>query len=244
MAKKLLIDGMLNIFLVSVAVMLVGCAGGISIVPMSVKIQNADRKVELARMIVVSRDLEPEKRRKLLTDKRTLYDEAIALYTECAVTDKYNQRAHFRIAEIYKSPYHEVKLILSDSTNKKGLSEFPARTSDELWDLSVEHYQIAVDLAPTGYLGSRSKGSISDIRKSRNQIQESLRVYRNQLSGDDDRAKQTQDAAAQALYDIGESYMKLGNYREAIDSYEKLAAEFPDHELAPRSQFKVGNVYF
>ena len=51
-AKKLLIDGMLNIFLVSVAVMLVGCAGGISIVPMSVKIQNADRKVELARMIV------------------------------------------------------------------------------------------------------------------------------------------------------------------------------------------------
>ena len=74
-----------------------------------------------------------------------------------------------------------MKLILSDSTNKKGLSEFPARTSDELWDLSVEHYQTAVDLAPTGYLGSRSKGSISDIRKSRNQIQESLRVYRNQF---------------------------------------------------------------
>jgi tetratricopeptide (TPR) repeat protein len=243
-AKKLLTVGILNVLMVYVVVMLIGCAGGISVVPLSVKIQNADRKVEAAGMIAISNDLEPKKRRELLADKRTLYDGAIALYTECAVTDKYNQRAHFRIAEIYKSPYHEVKLILSDSTNKKGLSEFPARTSDELWDLSVEHYQTAVDLAPTGYLGSRSKGSISDIRKSRNQIQESLRVYRNQLSGDDDRAKQTQDAAAQALYDIGESYMKLGNYREAIDSYEKLAAEFPDHELAPRSQFKVGNVYF
>ena len=123
-AKKLLIDGMLNIFLVSVAVMLVGCAGGISVVPMSVKIQNADRKVELARMIVVSRDLEPEKRRELLTDKRTLYDKAIALYIECSASGKYNQRAHFRIAEIYKSPYHEVKLILSNSTGKKGLDKF------------------------------------------------------------------------------------------------------------------------
>ena len=243
-AKKLLIDGMLNIFLVSIAVMLVGCAGGISIVPMSVKIQNADRKVELARMISVSRDLEPEKRRELLTDKRTLYDKAIALYIECSASGKYNQRAHFRIAEIYKSPYHEVKLILSDSAGKKGLDKFPARTSNELWDLAVEHYQTAIDLAPTGYLGSRSKGSISDIRKSRRTIQDQLRLYRNQLKGDDERAKQTQDFAAQALYDIGESYMTLGNYLEAIGSYEKLVAEFPDHDLAPRSQFKVGNVYF
>ncbi|HIO07239.1 TPA: tetratricopeptide repeat protein, partial [Candidatus Poribacteria bacterium] len=229
-AKKLLIDGMLNIFLVSIAVMLVGCAGGISVVPMSVKIQNADRKVELARMISVSRDLEPEKRRELLTDKRTLYDKAIALYIECSASGKYNQRAHFRIAEIYKSPYHEVKLILSDSTGKKGLDKFPARTSDELWDLAVEHYQAAVDLAPTGYLGSRSKGSISDIRKSRRTIQDQLRLYRNQLKGDDERAKQTQDFAAQALYDIGEAYMTLGNYLEAIGSYEKLVAEFPDHD--------------
>lgn len=195
-------------------------------------------------MVVISKDLEPKKRRELLADKRTLYDEAIALYIDCAASDKYNQRSHFQIAQIYKSPYHEVKLILSDLTDETGASKFPARTSDELWDLAVEHYQIAVDLGPTGYLGSRSKGNISDIRKSRTAIQENLRTYRNQLAGDDERAKQTQGDAAQALYNIGESYMKLGNYREAIGSYEKLAAEFADHELAPRSQFKVGNVYF
>ncbi|MEC7866381.1 MAG: hypothetical protein VYE00_01950, partial [Candidatus Poribacteria bacterium] len=115
MAKKLLTISILNVLMVYVVVMLIGCAGGISVVPLSVKIQNADRKVEAAGMIAISNDLEPEKRRELLADKRTLYDDAIALYIECAVTDKYNQRAHFRIAEIYKSPYHEVKLILSDS---------------------------------------------------------------------------------------------------------------------------------
>ena len=244
MAKKLSTVGILNVLMVYAVVMLIGCAGGISVVPLSVKVQNADRKVEAAAMVVISNDLKPEKKRELLADKRTLYDEAIALYIECAASNKYNQRAHFQIAQIYKSPYHEVKLVLSESGDKAESTRFPPRSSDELWDLAVEHYQIAVDLAPTGYLGSRSKSSISDIRKSRSDIQENLRIYRNQLSGDDDRARQTQDSAAQALYNIGESYMKLGNYREAIESYEKLAAEYPDHELAPRSQFKVGNVYF
>ena len=103
MAKKLLIVGMLNVLMVYVVVMLIGCAGGMSVIPMSVKIQNADRKVEAAAMVVISNDLEPKKRRELLAHKRTLYDEAIALYIECAASDKYDQRAHFQIAQIYKN---------------------------------------------------------------------------------------------------------------------------------------------
>ena len=120
MAKKLSTVGILNVLMVYAVVMLIGCAGGISVVPLSVKVQNADRKVEAAAMVVISNDLKPEKKRELLADKRTLYDEAIALYIECAASNKYNQRAHFQIAKIYKSPYHEVKLVLSESGDKHG----------------------------------------------------------------------------------------------------------------------------
>merc|ERR1712098_134139 len=50
--------------------------------------------------------------------------------------------------------------------------------------------------------------------------------------------------AVQALYKVAEAYVGIGDFEEAINHYEKLVAEFKDHELAPRSLYKVGNLYF
>ena len=136
---------------------LIGC------VPLSVKISNADRKVELAELIQINKDLiESDKKRadELKDRKNKLYDEAVGGYLEVTQATKtsktvmnYKQRAHYEIAEIHK--------------NRKKLDD------------AIIHYQSVVDIAPTGYLGSQAAGNISSIRRNRQEVQEQLRIYRN-----------------------------------------------------------------
>merc|ERR1711964_142719 len=82
-------------------------------VPLSVKISNADRKVELAELIQINKDL-------IKKDKQV---------------DDYKQRAHYKMAGV-----HMVRKALDDA---------------------LTHYQAVVDIAPSGYLGSRSAGNMS-----------------------------------------------------------------------------------
>ncbi len=198
---------------------LIGC------VPLSVKISNADRKVELAELIQINKDLiaSDKKRADELKDRKNkLYDEAVGGYLEVTQATKtskavmnYKQRAHYEIAEIHK--------------NRKKLDD------------AIIHYQSVVDIAPTGYLGSQAAGNISSIRRNRQEVQEQLRIYRNRSLVE---TPESQEAAVQALYKVAEAYVGLGDFEEAIANYEKLVDEFPEHDLAPRSLFKVGNLYF
>jgi len=198
---------------------LIGC------VPLSVKISNADRKVELAELIQINKDLIANNKKRadeLQNRQNKLYDEAISSYGEVAESTKtskkvidFKQRAHYEIAEIHK-------------TRKK-------------LDDAIIHYQAVVDIAPTGYLGSQAAGSISSIRRNRQEVQEQLRIYRNRSLVD---TPDSQEVAVQALYKVAEAYVGLGDFEEAIENYEMLVDKFPSHDLASRSLFKIGNLYF
>ncbi len=200
--------------LVIVIAMITGCA---SIMPSSVKIQNADRKFEAAEGMRIGTDTKEQEQQNLAKQKK-LYDGALAGYLgiiEQNPTGKYALWSHFQSAEIYKKRYE--------------------------WDQATEHYQAIVDVAPTGYLGGKAKSGIADIRQNRQLIQEKKRVYQNRRLLEDE---ESQDMAMQALYDVARAYQALGNYPEAIKHYERVVEQFSEHEKAPQAQFQIGNIYF
>ena len=206
------------------ATIVIGCA---SIIPMSVKIQNADRALEKANGFRIQAN-EPEARAKELAQQKALYDAALKAYltvVEANPTGKYAQRAHFGSAQIYR---------------KRGE-----------WDKATEHYQAIVELAPFGYYASESKSNIANIRKNRELIQNERRNYQNYKAlyeqtkeSEPKKAAASYDTAAEALYSVAKAYETLDNFSEAIRNYEKVADEFPEHRLAPQAQSNAGRVYF
>ena len=225
------------ITLVMIAAVITGCVGGM--MPLSIKVQNADRKLEEAQGMTIRADT-PENRKADLAKRKDLYDKALEGYLEIIAQDpngKYATYSHFQAAAIYQKRFE--------------------------WDKSTEHYQAIVDIAPTGYLGGRAKSSIADIRKNRDVIRENRRTYQNHAPLSKDlamRAKEattpedaelykqqaldSNDKAVRALYDEARAYQTLGNSEEAIKQFERVVAEFPEHRLAPQAQFQVGNIYF
>ena len=224
------------IALVIIAAVITGCA---VVMPLSIQVQNADRKFEQAQAMTIRADT-PENRKADLAKRKELYDTALAGYLEIIAQDpngKYVTYSHFQAAAIYKKRFE--------------------------WDKSTEHYQAIVDIAPTGYLGGRAKSSIADIRKNRDVIKENRRTYQNHAPLSKDlamRAKEattpedaelykqqaldSNDKAVRALYDEARAYQTLGNSEEAIKQFERVVTEFPEHRLAPQAQFQVGNIYF
>ena len=224
------------IALVIIAAVITGCA---NVMPLSVKVQNADRKFEEAQGMTIRADT-PENKKADLAKRKALYDTALAGYLEIIAEDpngKYTTYSHFQAAAIYKKRFE--------------------------WDKSTEHYQAIVDIAPTGFLGGRAKSGIADIRKNRDVIKENRRTYQNHapLSKDlamrakeattpedielyNQQAQDSRDKAVRALYDEARAYQTLGNSEEAIKQFERVVAEFPEHRLAPQAQFQVGNIYF
>lgn len=224
------------IALVIIAAVITGCA---NVMPLSVKVQNADRKFEQAQGMNIRADT-PENKKADIAKRKELYDTALAGYLEIITQDptgKYATYSHFQAAAIYKRHFE--------------------------WDKSTEHYQAIVDIAPTGFLGGRAKSSIADIRKNRDVIKQNRRTYQNHapLSKDlamrakeastpedmelyNQQAQDSIDKAVRALYDEARAYQTLGNSEEAIKQFERVVAEFPEHKLAPQAQFQVGNIYF
>ena len=83
----------------------IGCVGSINLIPLSVKIQNADNAFDKAEAVSTSSD-KKEAKQKARAKQQKLYDRAISLYLEIIERDvrgKYAQRAHYQIAKIYKS---------------------------------------------------------------------------------------------------------------------------------------------
>lgn len=199
----------------------IGCIGGINLVPLSAKIQNADTMFEQAEAVSTRSDDANEKQKAVAKQKK-LYDSALSQYLEIIESDvkgKYAQRSHHQIAKIYKKHYE--------------------------WDKANEHYQAIIDLAPTGYYASEAKTGIANIRKNRALIQTELANYQNYKAlYDTEPSQQSYDIAAESLYKVGQSYEALETYTEAIVIYERLVSEFPEHDKAVQAQLRVGNIYF
>ena len=199
------------------AAMVAGCSGGIRLIPLSAKLQNADLKFEEAQGMQIRSDTKENKQKDLAKQKK-LYGKALEGYLrviELEPNGKYALQAHFQAGNIYKKDYK--------------------------WDKATEHYQVIVDQAPTGFLGGRAKSGIADIRKNRQLIQQKKRVYQNRRLLEDE---ESQDMAIRAQYDVARAYQTLGNYPEAIKQFGRLVEEFPEHKLAPQAQFQIGNIYF
>ena len=199
----------------------IGCIGGINLVPLSAKIQNADNTFLQAEAVSTRSDDATEKE-KAVTKQKLLYDTALSQYLEIIANDakgKYAQRSHYQIAKIYKKYYK--------------------------WDKANEHYQAIIDLAPTGYYASEAKSGIANIRKNRALIQTEKANYQNYKAlYDSEPSKESYDIAAESLYKVGQSYEALEHYTEAIVTYERLVSEFPEHDKAVQAQLRVGNIYF
>ena len=204
------------------AVTILGCGpGGINIIPLGAKLQNADTAFDQAEAIVV-RDDDPEKTEENRAKQRELYDKSMALYLEVIDRDnkgKYAQRAHYQIAKIYKRRYD--------------------------WDKATEHYQAIVDLAPTGYYANEAKAGTANIRKNREIIKAKRAEYQNYKAiYDSSPTDETFNIAAEALYEVARSYESLENYTEAVRNFERMVAEFPEHSKAAQAQFQIGNIFF
>ena len=203
-------------------VTIIGCGqGGISLVPLGAKLQNADTAFDEAETMDV-RDDDPERMEKNRQRQQELYDRAIALYSEVIERDtkgKWAQRAHYQIAKVYKRRYD--------------------------WDKAVEHYQAIVALDPTGYYANEAKSGTANIRKNREVIKAKRAEYQNYKAiYDNEPTDETFNIAAEALYEVARAYESLENHTEAIRNYERMVEEFPEHPKAPQAQFQIGNVYF
>ena len=204
------------------AVTILGCRqGGITIVSLDTRLQNANSVFDEAEIMEV-RDDDPEKMEKNRQKQQGLYDKAMQLYSEVIERDtkgKYAQRAHYQIAKIYKHRYD--------------------------WDKATEHYQAIVALDPTGYYANEAKSGTANIRKNREVIKAKRAEYQNYKAiYDNEPTDETFNIAAEALYEVARAYENLENYTEAIRNYERLVEEFPEHSKAAQAQFQVGNVYF
>lgn len=208
---------LLGILLVSIN----GCIGGVDLVPLSARIQNADNTFEQAEAVSTRSD-DADEKQKALTKQKKLYDSALSLYLEIIAKDakgKYAQRSHHQIAKIYKRYYE--------------------------WDKANEHYQAIIELAPTGFYASEAKTGIANIRKNRALIQQELANYQNYKAlYNTEPSKESYDIAADSLYKVGQAYEALENYNEAIVTYERLVSEFQEHDKAVQAQLRVGNIYF
>ena len=201
---------------------ILGCGqGGISIVPLSAKLQNADSAFDQAEIMEVCDD-DPEQMEKNRKKQQELYDRAKALYLEVIERDtkaKWAQRAHFQIARIYKHRYD--------------------------WDKAIEHYQAIIALNPTGYYANEAKNGMANIQKNREIIKTKRAEYQNYKAiYDNEPTDETFNIAAEALYEVARAYENLENHTEAIRNYEQMVEEFAKHPKAPQAQFQIGNVYF
>ncbi len=209
--------------LVVLVITLAGC-GGVRLNSPGVRIRDADRKFDAAEAfrIQADKDTQQDKRREQVQQKKTLYDEALNAYrliVKTEPTGKLAQRSLWQIAEIYKRRYE--------------------------WDTVVENFNAIIAIESSSYYADRAKSAIADIRKYRELIEKAQRKHQEHSTlYARDNARENYDTVAQALYNVAESYEKLGDYPEAIAHFQRMADEFPDYEKAPAALTKIGEIHF
>ena len=211
------------IAMVIATVSAMGC-GGVRVVPTDERVRNADRLFDAAEAfrIQADRETEQEKRREQVQQKKALYDEALNAYrvtVKAEPTSRLAQRSLWHISEIHKRRYE--------------------------WEEVIESYHAILAIAPSGYYADRAEKAIADMHKFRGQIEEAQRKYKEYSAlYVQNNARESYDKAAQALYDVAESYEKLRDYPEAITHYRRVVEEFPDYEKAPMALTKIGKIHF
>ena len=198
--------------------------GGARVIPTGERVRNADMQFDAAEafLIQADRDTEQDKWREQVEQRKSLYDEALNIYravAKAAPTGKLAQRSLWQISEIYSRRYD--------------------------WDKVIESYNAITAIAPLSYYGDRAKSAIADMRKYRGLIEEAQRKYKEYSAlYVQNNARESYDIAAQALYDVAESYEELGDYPEAISYYQRMVDEFPKHEKAPVALSRIGHIHF
>ena len=208
---------------VVVTVVVAGC-GRTPLISIGVSVQNADKSFDEAEAfrIQADGDIEPDKRREQTKQKQTLYADALKAYraiVKAEPTSKYTQRCLWQMSEIYKRRYK--------------------------WDKVIESYEAILVITRSGYYADRARSAITDTRKYRLLIQEESRKYQNykELYAEGN-VCEYYDLAAQALFNVAESYEKLSSYPEAIAHFAQVVNEFPDYEKAPVALTKIGDIHF
>lgn len=200
-----------------------GC-GGVRISPPDSRIRDADKQFDAAEAfrITADKDIEQEKQREQVQQKKALYDEALNAYraiVKAEPTDNHVQRSLWQITEIYSRRYD--------------------------WDKVIESYNAIIAIAPLSYYGDRAKSVIAGMRKYRGLIEEANSKFKEYSAlYVQNNARESYDIAAQALYDVAESYEKLRDYPEAISYYQRMIDEFPEHEKAPVALSRIGHIHF
>ncbi len=207
--------------LVILVIPLASC-GGVRFSSPAASIRDADRKFDAAEAFLLRADKGTEQgtRREQVARKKALYDDALDAYRAIIKAEpagEYAQRSLWQITEIHRRRYE--------------------------WDVVVENYSAIIDLAPSSYYGDRAKSGISDMRKYRGLIEEKRRRYQNYSAlYAQDNEQENYDIAAQALFDVADSYEQLGDYPEAIAHYQRMVEEFSEHEKAPVALTKIGEI--
>lgn len=212
-----------HLCLAFVVVVVAGC-GGTSLTSIGARIHDADRKFDMADAfrIETDEDTERNKRCRQIEQKKALYKDVLEAYravVKANPTSKYAQRCLWQMSEIYKRRYK--------------------------WDKVIESYEAILVITRSGYYADRARSAITDTRKYRLLIQEESRKYQNYkglyAQGN---VCEYYDLAAQALFNVAESYEKLSNYPEAIAHYTQVVDGFPDYEKAPVALTKTGDIHF
>ena len=110
--------------------------------------------------------------------------------------------------------------------------------------------QEIVETDPAGYMASQARSMISAIRKNRQTIRESQRIFDNTAEDADAERKRT---ALESLREVARSYESLRDYDSAVGRYRQLvelAKSWSDEtgdqfeQMAAQAQFQIGNIYF
>ncbi|HGJ65445.1 TPA: tetratricopeptide repeat protein [bacterium] len=103
------------------------------------------------------------------------------------------------------------------------------------WDDALASFQKVVDAEPTTYLGAEARNRIAQIREGRKDV-ERLKILHANNPGT--------EIAADSLLELGSVYNnKLGDYPNAIKTYNQLAQEFPGSSRAAQGQIEIGYIY-
>jgi tetratricopeptide (TPR) repeat protein len=103
------------------------------------------------------------------------------------------------------------------------------------WDDALASFQKVVDAEPTTYLGAEARNRIAQIREGRRDV-ERLKILHANNPGT--------EIAADSLLELGSVYNnKLGDYPNAIKTYNQLAQEFPGSSRAAQGQIEIGYIY-
>jgi len=169
--------------------------------------------------LVKAAEATDDKVKKKETDKAlSLFDKIIK---EGEPGSKWVNKAHFQVAETYKSQAE--------------------------WDKATEHYQSIVDTAPSGYLGGKARSEIANVRKNRQIIAENKKIYDNNPGTEEGNRKAARALLemASAYESLGNYKEAIHFYTKMVEELSDPDGDGePDNPQGPQAQFKIGSIYF